>query len=412
MAKKSVLIIGKTWPEPETTGAGVRMMQIIQLFLNYKYEVSFASAASQAKHSVNLKKYKVKCFQVKINDSHFNDILKTINPQIVIFDRFHTEEQFSWRVDEVLPNALKILDSEDLHFLRKARENLVKKDHYPYNQKEVFNESLKNEETFRELNAMYRCDLTFIISSFELDFLKSLFNFPEKNVLFMPLLPRGANKDSMPFSQRKNFVFVGNFNHQPNVDAVKILNKVYPKIREVCKDSELHIYGTYVPQSILNLHNPKKGFYIKGWVENLSETLEKYRLMLAPLRFGAGIKGKILESLNVNTPIVSTEIGFEGITQGKDIPGYSGPIDDTWIQETIKLYGDTNAWNKSSELANQVIKSIAWNENEIIGKIQQFQECIEEKRRVNIIQSMLSLSNNQTYKYLSKYIEIKNKKVD
>lgn len=407
---KSVLIIGKTWPEPLTTGAGVRMMQIIDFFTRNDYEINFASAASKSKYSANLEEQKVKTYPIKVNDSGFNEVLKKINPQIVIFDRYHTEEQFSWRVDEVFPSVLKILDSEDLHFLRQARGNLIKKNKFPYSHNDVFKESLSLKETYRELNAMYRCDLTLVISKFEIDFLENSYNFPKKNLIHFPMLPKKSYDGSLSFEERKDFVFIGNFNHKPNVDAVLELKKVFPNIKNGCKDSELHIYGAYMPENIANLHNPKNGIYIKGWVENLTETLVKYRLMLAPLRFGAGIKCKILESLNVKTPVISTEIGFEGICENENAPGYSGPVNKIWIEEAIKLYNDKNSWEEKSKLSNLALQNLKWDEISTIHRIEHFKKNLFENRELNITQNMLSLSNNQTYKYLSKYIELKNKK--
>jgi len=122
---KNLLIIGFVWPEPNSTAAGTRMLQLIELFQAEDYEITFVCAASKTNNTFNLEKLNIKTFEIKLNDSSFDTFLKSLNPSIVLFDRFLTEEQFGWRVSETCPNALRILDSEDLHFLRSARKEAL-----------------------------------------------------------------------------------------------------------------------------------------------------------------------------------------------------------------------------------------------------------------------------------------------
>ena len=118
---KKLLIIGNVWPEPNSTAAGRRMLQLIEAFQNNDYKITFISAASKTDNSFQLEKLNIVTFEILLNDSSFDSLVKEIDPDIVIFDRFLTEEQFGWRITETCPKAIRILDTEDLHFLRTAR---------------------------------------------------------------------------------------------------------------------------------------------------------------------------------------------------------------------------------------------------------------------------------------------------
>ena len=124
---KKLLVIGLIWPEPNSTAAGTRLIQLIDLFLKASYSITFSSAASKTDYSFDFGKMNIQSVEIELNNSSFDEFLMKLNPDIVLFDRFLTEEQFGWRVRESCPNALRILDTEDLHFLRKAREVCFKK---------------------------------------------------------------------------------------------------------------------------------------------------------------------------------------------------------------------------------------------------------------------------------------------
>src|SRR5690606_26132421 len=118
-----VLFIGLVWPEPSSSAAGWRILQLLQVFAQAGYAVTFASAASKSAYSYPLEEENVNTQQIVLNDSSFNDFIGILQPDVIVFDRFISEEQFGWRVREQCPDALSILDTEDLHFLRSARQH-------------------------------------------------------------------------------------------------------------------------------------------------------------------------------------------------------------------------------------------------------------------------------------------------
>ena len=112
---QTLLIIGYVWPEPTATAAGYRMLQIIKQFQLSGYQVTFVSSAQQPETAFDLELIGVVHQQIALNHVSFDLFIKELNPSIIMFDRFMTEEQFGWRVTNVCPDAIKLLDSEDLH---------------------------------------------------------------------------------------------------------------------------------------------------------------------------------------------------------------------------------------------------------------------------------------------------------
>src|SRR5690606_7196860 len=243
------------------------MMQLIGLFREENYQITFASTASISEKTADLKSQHISIKNILLNDSSFDGFVKELNPEIVIFDRYITEEQFGWRVSENCPNAFKILDTEDLHLLRKAREEAVK------NGKPISEPNLFSETAKRELASILRCDLSIIISEFEMQLLQNTFKIPSEILYYLPFLVETVSEETTipSLEKRENFLAIGNLLHAPNVDSVLQLKELWPEIKKQLPNTELHIYGAYAPQQILQLDNKKEGFIIKGWAENRSE---------------------------------------------------------------------------------------------------------------------------------------------
>ena len=129
-SNQQVLIIGFVWPEPNSSAAGGRMVQLISIFKAQGFEVTFASPAMDSDYMVDLESLVVSKKSIALNCSSFDIFVKELNPTIVLFDRFMMEEQFGWRVAENCPDALRLLDTEDLHCLRLARQKAFKENRH------------------------------------------------------------------------------------------------------------------------------------------------------------------------------------------------------------------------------------------------------------------------------------------
>jgi glycosyltransferase involved in cell wall biosynthesis len=405
-----LLIIGSVWPEPKSSAAGTRMMQLIEFFRLKNWNIHYASPAADSEWKFPLESVQIPTTIISLNDSLFNEFIKNLNPNAVLFDRFMMEEQFGWRVKEVCPNALRILDTEDLHFLRHAR-------HLAYKENRDFQSSdLYSELSKREIASIYRCDFSIIISKYEMEVLKFTFQIPESILLYLPILFKEENLNSVSnFDERNHFFFIGNFYHEPNKHAITLLKeKIWPIIRKQIPDAELHIYGAYVNEHFMNMNNQKTGFLVKGRAENSKELFQSYKVLLAPMPFGAGLKGKILEAMANSCPFISNEIGVEGIFDSSEYEEFICNNYLDFAEAAVKIYQQKNSWNEAQKIGIEQLKSnfnFTNYKDVLLDKTEDFRLNLNEKRRFNFIGEILNSEMNQSKRYLSKWIEEKNKTI-
>ncbi len=409
---KKVLIIGLVWPEPDSTAAGNRMMQLIELLQKNQYDISFASAASKSELSYPIEKLGINTYPIEINNSKFDDLVQKIDPEVVIFDRFLTEEQFGWRISETSPKAIKILDTEDLHFLRNARQMAFK------DKNKVDLTYLMTDKTKREIASIYRCDLSLIISKYELDLLINTFKIDKSLLFYLPFLLENIESNNFSkypsFYERDNFMTIGNFNHEPNKNAVFFLKKsIWPIIHSKLPNAKLYIYGAYIPEGIKQLHNEKEGFLIKGWAKNKEEVFTKARICLAPLNFGAGLKGKLIDAMQFGTPSITTSIGAEAMHDDLDWNGFITDNPKEFALQSVELYTNEILWKRAQKKGISIINqcfSKRKYEGMLITEINKIVKNLEAHRLQNFTGSMLQHHSLQSTKYLSKWIELKNNK--
>jgi len=403
---KNLIIIGKVFPEPNSTAAGSRMIQLMDSFLTQNYQITFLSTAFISENSFDLSSKNIQFQNILLNDDSFDELIKNLNPDVVVFDRFTTEEQFGWRVSEQVPNAIKILDTEDLHFLRNAREKAFKQN------KILENSDLINDIFKREMASILRCDLSLIISELEMNLLVKKYKIDENILFHLPLFGE-VKKSETSFSERKNFISIGNFLHEPNWQTVLQLKKLWKDIKKQLPEAEIHIYGAYATEKVFQLHNEKEGFIIKGRAECVEIVFNQAKVLLAPIPFGAGIKGKLLESMQFGLPNVTSTVGAEAMHGNLDWNGFITNDENDFIEKAVLLYQDENFWRKSQENGFKIIKNRFKKElfePNFIHKIQEISENLESQRNQNFLGQILQHHTLQSTKYLSKWIEEKNKK--
>ena len=409
--KQKILIIGSVWPEPNSSAAGSRMLQLLQLFLANNWDVAFSSSALVGDYSFDIESLGVSKYSIVLNSDSFDILLQELNPDIVLFDRFMTEEQFGWRVANICPNALRILDTEDLHFLRQAR-------HQAFKEKREFDESyLFSDTAKREVASILRCDLSLIIAEFEMDLLIKSFKIDKLLLHYLPIFSDKIDInffDSLPsFNDRNDFIFIGNFWHEPNWNAVQYLKEsIWPLLSKKLPKARLLVYGAYPSQKVFQLHNEKERFYVLGRAENAYEVIKKAKVMLAPIRFGAGIKGKLLDAMHCGTPSVTTSIGAESMFGELPWNGFIADSVADFVEKATKLYSDENIWleaqNKGRNIINDRYDRNLFEED-FIQQILQIQNTLEIHRQQNFIGSILQHNIMNATKYMSKWIQEKNK---
>jgi len=410
--KKQLLIIGFVWPEPKSSAAGSRMLQLIELFQNFDYNVHFVSSAKRTEKTFDLESIGVATDSVALNDSSFDDFIINLKPDVVLFDRFMTEEQFGWRVGQYCPSAVRILDTEDFHGLRKGRQTA-------FEQKEEFGlAQLQKDTTKREVASIYRCDFSLMISQAEIDILTQDLNVDKRLLHYLPFVLDAnsvINRKELPqFNERQHFVTIGNFRHPPNFDAVVYLKEdIWPRIRKTLPEAVLHIYGAYANKRVEQLQDDQEGFLIKGFAEDVNEVMQKARVCLAPLRFGAGLKGKLMDAMQNGTPCVMTSIAAEGMFGTLPPNGIIVDEASAFAKASIELYTDADLWEQMSKNGFAVLKSRfdkkehAKSFHTALNKLTQ---GLKEHRQQNFIGQVLQHHTLQSTKYMSRWIEEKNKK--
>jgi glycosyltransferase involved in cell wall biosynthesis len=407
LKSKTLLIIGFVWPEPKSSAAGSRMMQLIELFQTDGYEITFVSTAQNLEFSEDISVLGVTAKTIVLNSSTFDDFIKELNPTIVLFDRFMVEEQFGWRVSESCPNALKIIDTEDLHCLRQARQLAIKEN------REFTSEDLFSDIAKREIATILRCDLSLIVSEFEMELLQKQFKVSKELLFYLPIFAECLN-EIPSFAERNDFVFIGNFLHEPNWDCVKYLSEIiWPLLHKELPEAKMLIYGAYPSQKVLELHKPKQNFYIKGRADDALEVIKNAKVVLAPIRFGAGIKGKLLEAMQCGTPSVTSSIGGEAMSGNLNWNGFVKDNSNEFVDGAVQLYEDENLWKQAQENGYEILdkrykKSLF--EKEFIAEVKSISDNLEQHRNNNFFGSILQHHLVSSTKYMSKWIEEKNRK--
>lgn len=406
-----VLIIGKVWPEPNSSAAGSRTLQLIDVFMKQGWKISFASAAGESEYRTDIESLGIQKFSIELNSSGFDEFIKELQPSIVVFDRFTMEEQFGWRVAEFCPDALRVLDTIDLHCLRLARHAALK-------QSRGFTlDDLVSDAAKRELASIYRCDVSLMISAYEMELLQTYFKVDRQLLYYVPfLLDPVTDKQTSAwpaFSERTNFISIGNFLHEPNWDATLYLKQeIWPLIRKQLPKSELHIYGAYPSHKVFQLHNPKEGFLIKGRAESAEEVMKAARVCLAPLRFGAGMKGKLIDAMQCGTPSITTSVGAESM---HDTLSWNGGIEnnvDDFAKAAVEYYTNETIWKTAQKNGITIINDIFSKETHskyLVQKLRATLADLKQHRLKNFTGAMLMHHTAVGTKYMSLWIEAKNK---
>lgn len=414
-----LVVIGYVWPEPASSAAGRRMLSLIKLFQTQGYQVIFASAAEKSPHRVDLPGMGVTEQSIALNCDSFQTWLTALSPQAVLFDRFMLEEQFGWRVAEACPDALRILDMEDMHALRHARHEAVKAGSAVVAAR-VAAGQLNNELAFREVAAIYRCDLTLVISDFEMQLLQQHYHIPAALLCYCPFWQNGPKAEVPAFTERSHFISIGNFRHAPNWQAVLWLKQqIWPLIRKQLPKAELHIYGAYPPPKATALHNARDGFLVKGWAEDAVVVMQQARLCLAPLQFGAGLKGKLLEAMQCGTPSITTTIGAEGMSISNGAANnWAGEIADTAegiAAAAIALYQDHTAWLHARQQGYAILAqrfseeqaNLVWQQLNVL--LTQGPVARATRRQSNFTGQMLQSQAYRSTRYMGQWIAAKNR---
>ncbi|OCK52375.1 glycosyl transferase family 2 [Chryseobacterium sp. CBo1] len=347
--KKTILIVDSQIPTFDKDSASNRLTEIAKFLAKY-YNVYLMDwrksipTVEFKKYIQNLNDHNVNVYTPFINNfgilkgkKHFLDNLL---PKID-FVWCHRPELFEYYLDffrKNAPHAKIIYDMVDIHYLRMERGLEIKYD------KKRAKELLKYK--YIETELCKKADKIAVISDKEKEFMKSFVD-ESKLVTVSNVHNLKVKPEDMPsFEKREGIFFIGTFLHDPNVDAVEILyHKIMPLVWQKMPDLKITIIGSEAPESIQNMNSEK--FEIAGYVEDIIPYYEKCFASVSPLRFGAGVKGKIGQALEYTLPVLTTEIGAEGMFLENRITALISGNDDyqKFADHIIEICTDKELWN-------------------------------------------------------------------
>jgi GT2 family glycosyltransferase/glycosyltransferase involved in cell wall biosynthesis len=337
-----VLVAENEIPTPDRDSGSVRMTELLQAMLRQGFAVTFIplNGWRRPRYTEQLEALGVEILGDPNQAwDHITDSAGSITH--VWLARPHVAEELLAQVRERLPQAVVIYDTVDLHFLRLERAAALT------GEPEHWAAAASMREI--ELRVIAGSDAAVVVSPVEAAILEGLTDTP---VAVVPNVHARTRGGAAP-GGRSGLLFVGGFQHAPNVDAVAwFVSEVLPRVRATHPDTQLTIAGSNVPAEITQLGG--NGVTVTGWVPDLAPLYRKARLSVAPLRFGAGVKGKVGEAMAAGVPVVATTIAAEGFELGdREIAVADDP--DEMAAHIVALLEDDNAWQDQSNAARAAI---------------------------------------------------------
>ncbi len=306
--KPCILIIDHYVPTFDMDAGSKTVYAYIKLFINQGYNVKFIgdNFYQSEPYTTALQQLGVEVLYGPYYAQHWQDWIKDNARAFnyILLNRPHISIKY---IDFIKENtsAKIIYYGHDLAFLRLSREAEITGD------KELLNESKQWKEI--ELSLMRKADMAYYPSEIEIDVIHDCDK--KINAKAIPgFLFDNINKSDYSINDRKDLMFIGGFAHRPNIDAVEWMAKeIMPLLRKKVPEVRIHIIGSKMPDSFKNYESDD--FILEGRLsdEELDNFYKKSRMVIVPLRYGAGIKGKVVEAMKNGVPIVTTSCGAEGI---------------------------------------------------------------------------------------------------
>ena len=345
-AQRRILVVDSYTPTPDRDSGSVRMVELMKLLVEEGCSVVFMS-------------------QNLTHDGIYTEALQQLGVEVwwqpwvkylphwlvpngkrfdaIIVSRHYVLLPLLPMLRELAPQAKLVFDTVDLHFLREQREA-----------EQAGSQSSRSTaiRTQRaELSLVRKVDTTWVVSRVEKDLLLSM--APQADISVLSNI-HSVVEDTPGPEQRSDLVFVGSFRHPPNVDAARwLVLEIFPRIRESLPNVRLHLVGADAPESF-GQFGEIEGVLVRGHLPDLEALLDTARISLAPLRYGAGIKGKVNQSLSRGLPVVATGCAVEGmfLVDGHDV--LCADTAEDFARAVVRLYDDPGLWRKLREggLAN------------------------------------------------------------
>jgi GT2 family glycosyltransferase/glycosyltransferase involved in cell wall biosynthesis len=348
--------IDETILTPEQDAGSNAALQHIKALQRLGYKVTFLPSDNMARqdpHTRQLEKIGVECLYAPFYWSVEEVFRKCgIQPDLFYLHRYVNASKYALMIREHFPKARIIYNVADVHFLREERQAAVEGD------AALAKRAIVRRE--RELSAMRQVDCVIVHSTVEADLLREL--LPGKAIQVVPWAVK-INPAKLGFAQRSGYAFVGGFRHVPNVDAVTYFAEhILPKVG--AEGHVLQVIGSHTPDSVRRLHGPKVN--VRGQVAELADVFHRVRCTIAPLRYGAGIKGKVLDSFAHGLPCVMTEVAAEGLPLTKQLQWLVARDETEFAKKVVRLLEDEK-WSQT--LADEGIRMLINSFSEVATEL-------------------------------------------
>jgi O-antigen biosynthesis protein len=350
-----ILVVDPYMPLYDCSSGHRRLLELLRILVAGRNEVSFVACEgrNQERYANALKLMGTDVYcgnpDIAINPGNLvlektpgtNTDLATLllagSYDIVILSYFHTAELYLNSVRRLSPHSKIFIDTVDVHFVREQREAEL------YEDIDLFRQAAETRR--REIDIYSKADVLITVTQEDRSAL--LRELPSAHIHILPNIHR-VSHDVPAWAERDGLFFVGNFYHRPNKDAVRFLcREIMPRIWMAMPAISLTIAGYALPDELRKLAEER--IFFAGHVPDTAPYLRSHRISVAPLRFGAGLKGKVGEALAAGVPVVTTPIGAEGIPLQEN-PDYLLVAGDaeSFAEAVVRLYQDEILWNHMS----------------------------------------------------------------
>ncbi len=339
--QRRALVIDVRTPMPDRDAGSIEAFNYLRLLLDLGFKVAHIPSEAMfnaGSYTRALQFIGVEClYHPYVTDvvSHLRERGTTYD--LVMLNRVHNAARHIDDVRRYCPNARIVFNTVDLHFLREQRQAELAAS------PAMVRAAGRTREI--ELQTMRKADATIVLSLAERELLER--EVPEVALFTIPLV-REVPGRSTGFATRRDFLFIGGYEHPPNADAVLYFaNEIWPLIHRRLPDTRFFIIGSNAPDEIRSLQGD--GIVFVGYVEDIAPYFGNCRLSVVPLRYGAGIKGKIATALGFGMPCIATPIAVEGmgLTDGCDIVVADQPAE--FADAAVRLYYDEATWQMLSD---------------------------------------------------------------
>jgi glycosyltransferase involved in cell wall biosynthesis len=335
-----ILIVDACTPTPDQDSGSLDMLNYMTILVDLGYQVTFLPETDlqhAGRYTRDLQAMGVECLYYPYVRS-LKWLLDTRGRTFNIVMLVRAEVAFRWidRVRGYCPDAKVIFNTVDLHFLRLSRRSGI--------DRTSSSEKAALRAKKRELGVIEKADATIVVSTVERDLLAV--EAPNARVQVVPILREIPGRER-GYEARNGVVFIGGFRHPPNVDALLwFCAEVWPLVQQTLPRVTLSIVGSNLVPEIAALDG--EGIRVLGFVEDIGPIFSKARLSIAPLRYGAGQKGKVVTSLGYGVPCVATSVAGEGLGLGNGegimVADQSAPF----AQAVVSLHEDSKVWEELS----------------------------------------------------------------